>query len=67
MIILRSVSNFAMQWKGASAYESLMSEGGDEYSSVVAAVNNVHAVGAAVLRGLLKEQKQLLLENHKND
>jgi len=58
VVILRSVSNFAMQWKGASAYESLMSEGGDEYSSVVAAVNNVHAVGAAVLRGLLKEQKQ---------
>jgi hypothetical protein len=35
-----------------------MSEGGDEYSSVEAAVRNVHAVGAAVLRGLLKERKQ---------
>jgi purine nucleoside permease len=58
VIILRSVSNFAMQWKGASAYESLMSEGGDEYSSVEAAVRNVHAVGAAVLRGLLKERNQ---------
>ena len=56
VIILGAVSNFAMQWKGTSAYESLMSEGGDEYSSVEAAVRNVHSVGAAVLRGLLEER-----------
>lgn len=57
VIILGSVSNFAMQWKGASAYESPMSEGDDEYRSVEAAVRNVHAVGAAALHGLLKERR----------
>lgn len=53
VVIFRAVSSFTMQWKGASAYESLMSEGNDAYSAVESATRNVHAVGAELLRVLL--------------
>lgn len=53
VVVMRSISNFTMQWRGASAYQSLMSEGNDEYTAVVPAVRNLFAAVRAVLDGIL--------------
>ncbi|HQK25901.1 MAG TPA: purine nucleoside permease [Synergistaceae bacterium] len=53
VVIFRAVSGFTMQWKGASAYESLLDDEGGIGVATGPATRNVHAVGAELLRVLL--------------
>ena len=53
-LVLRSASNFDMQWPGATAIESLSGEKlGPGYSAYIPSLENLHTVGSRVMHALL--------------
>jgi purine nucleoside permease len=54
LLVLRTISNFDMQWPGGDAAESLSGEKlGAGYSAYIPALEAAHAVGSKVVRALV--------------
>lgn len=59
-LVLRTASNFTMQWPGASAYESLAGEklSGKGYSAYIPSLNAAYDVGSKVVKELVNNWDQ---------
>ncbi len=57
LLVLRTASNFTMQWEGASAYESLSGEklSGKGYSAYIPALEAAYTVGSKVVNELVED------------
>ncbi len=55
LLVLRTASNFDMQWPGATAIESFAGEKGDGYSGLIPALEAAHRVGSKVVHALIKD------------
>jgi len=57
MIVLRTASNFTMQWPGISAYESLSGEKltGKGYSAYIPSLESAYIVGSPIVKALVEE------------
>lgn len=53
VLVLRTASNFDMQWPGATAAESFAGEKGDVYSGLIPALEAAHRVGSRVVHELV--------------
>tara|TARA_B110000037_G_scaffold222271_2_gene296437 strand:+ start:37592 stop:39679 length:2088 start_codon:yes stop_codon:yes gene_type:complete len=61
VLVLRTASNFSMQYEGVTAVESLSGEKKGGYSAFIPAVDNAYRVGSVVLRNIIEGW-----ETHKN-
>ncbi|MGF1530848.1 MAG: purine nucleoside permease [Puniceicoccaceae bacterium] len=57
VLMLRSASNYTMQWAGATAHESKVGESMGGYSAFIPAIENAYAVGSPVVRALVSDWK----------
>ncbi len=57
LLVLRTASNFTMQWTGASAYESLAGEklSGKGYSAYIPSLEAAYSVGSVVVKALVED------------
>ncbi|AHF90608.1 purine nucleoside transporter [Opitutaceae bacterium TAV5] len=62
VLVLRTASNFDMQWPGGTAAESLASEKGDGYSGLIPALEAAWRVGSRVVHELLKNRDRYATE-----
>ena len=53
VLMLRSASNYTMQWPGATAHQSKTGESLGGYSAFLPAIENVYAVGSPIVRELV--------------
>ena len=60
LLVLRTASNFTMQWKGASAYESLAGEKltGESYSAYLPSLEAAYGVGNIVVQAILENWEE---------
>ncbi|MEL6945029.1 MAG: purine nucleoside permease, partial [Bacteroidota bacterium] len=56
LLVLRTASNFTMQWEGATAYQSLSGEkiSGKGYSAYVPSLDAAYTVGSVVVKAILE-------------
>ena len=57
LLVLRTASNFTMQWEGASAYESLAGEklSGKGYSAYIPSLDAAYSVGSVVVKAIVED------------
>jgi len=60
LLVLRTASNFTMQWNGASAYESLAGEKltGQGYSAYIPSLDAAYSVGSIVVKSIVENWEQ---------